>query len=121
MKINRVCITAFLVLSFFSLATASVFSCSYSRKVLMKQIINHLETVASVQKSRLEGLVEQNLERLALVTSRTPLRLFLVEYMVKPEQTHQMKMNKILADAQKSIPCVRQLNVLSPEELVAFR
>lgn len=80
---------------------------------IIKDVLSHLESVASMQENHLQRILDQNNERLALVASRTQLRLSLVSFLENRDPKHQQKMNKILLDAQNSIPDFETISVLS--------
>ncbi len=112
MKIGKKLILAFLIVSLSALAVAGILSYTIAKSSITERVLDHLESVATIQKNRLDGMIDQNLERLALVASRTQLRLSLKMFNEKPEQAHQDKMNRILRDAKASIACFREISVL---------
>ncbi len=83
------------------------------KRILTNQVINQLESIASIQENRIVSIINNNLERLKLVASRTQLRLSLNEYINDPDSQHQEKMNKILSDALYSIIDFREISVLT--------
>jgi len=82
---------------------------SIAKQELTDSIFNHLDGVAAIQQRSIEGIIEQNHERLALVASRTQLRLSLEGFINAPDVAHQEKMNRILRDAHASISDFRKL------------
>ena len=76
-----------LILAFLSIAlsigilTNGLFYFS-AKKNLTRQILNQLESIASIQHHRIRGIVAQNLERWGLVASRTQLRISLAAFNV---------------------------------------
>jgi diguanylate cyclase (GGDEF)-like protein/PAS domain S-box-containing protein len=103
-----------LVITFVSLALATLMvlgALAYysAEKALSEQVLDNLESVATIQKHRIESIIEQNLERFVLVSSRTQLRISLKEYIEQPNQQSRDKMNRILGDAAVSIGDLRRL------------
>jgi signal transduction histidine kinase/HAMP domain-containing protein len=115
MKINRKLILSFLLISLVPLAVTSIFSYFNAEKALTQQVFNQLESVAAIQQSRVESIVDQNLERLVLVSSRTQLRLSLESFIRDPKSEDQDKMNRILLDARSSISGFKDISLLTPD------
>ncbi len=115
MKIQTKLILAFLVLSFPLLVITNSIFYSSEKKTLSRNILSHLESVASLQQHRIHDIAQQNDERLSLVASRTQLRLSLEKFMVDADQQHQVKMSNILRDAKASIPDFNHIYVYSAD------
>ncbi len=113
MKIKPKVTLTFLVISLVALITTSILSYFIAKHSLTRQVLNQLESVAAIQKNRLESITDQNLERLVLVSSRTELRLSLDKFTLEPRVEYQDKMNRILRDARASIPSFREISVLT--------
>jgi PAS domain S-box-containing protein len=113
MKISTKLILAFLVISLVPLVVISIRSYLSAKEALTQEVLNHLESVATIQRNRVESIVEQNLERLSLVSSRTQLRLSLESFIKDSKSEHQDKMNKILFDARSSISSFRDISILT--------
>jgi len=113
MKTRTKLILAFVIVSLVTLPVASFIAYSTAEKALTDEILNRLESAAEIQGHRLESIVDQNLERLALVSSRTQLRLSLENYTRDPRTEYQDTMNQILLDARSSISSFRDLSVLT--------
>ncbi len=113
MKIQSKLILAFLFISLASLFVSNTLSFYSEKKNLTRQILNHLESVASIQHSRVKSIIMQNLERLALVSSRTQLRISLEKHIADENKVHQDKMNRILNDAKSSINDFKNISVFA--------
>ncbi len=113
MKIKTKFSLTFLLIALFPLVITSILSYFIAKESLTRQVLNQLESVATIQKNRLESIVDQNLERLILVSSRTQLRLSLEKFIVEPKREYQIIMNRILRDAQASIASFRDIFVLT--------
>ncbi|MGD8884483.1 MAG: HAMP domain-containing protein, partial [Gammaproteobacteria bacterium] len=99
-------------MSLLALMFISVFIYFYIKDALKSEVLSHLESVASIQSHRLTAIIEQNLERLRLVTSRTQLRISLVEYIQASDKVHLEKIKLILDDALASIDSFEVISVL---------
>ncbi|MGW8287450.1 MAG: sensor histidine kinase [Desulfobulbales bacterium] len=114
MKISTKIFSTVFFSSLSLLVLASIIFYTSEKKSLQQQIYNQLESIASHQQARLESIIEQNLERLKLVSSRTQLRISLEKYS-KGENTsaNLTKMTRILNDAKSSISSFRDIYILS--------
>lgn len=113
MKIKPKVTLTFLIISLVALVITSILSYFIAKNSLTRQVLNQLESVAAIQKNRLESIADQNLERLVLVSSRTELRLSLDKFILEPRVEYQDKMNRILRDARASVPSFREISVLT--------
>ncbi|MCX4029266.1 diguanylate cyclase [Endozoicomonas sp. SM1973] len=84
-----------------------------SQQALTQAIKHHLATTLTIQAARLNQVIQQHQERLALLTSRTQLRLSLRDHLEVPNPAALAKVTKILIDAKKAIPDFRGIMVLS--------
>ena len=119
MKISAKVVLGFLLISLGSLAVTSGISEANTSRVLSDQVLTQLDSLASVEESRLAAITDQNLERLALVTSRTQLRISLENYSRDPRAEYQARINQILLDARASITSFRDLHVSTLNGTVA--
>lgn len=118
MKIYSKLLLAFLPASLVAITTSGYLLFNAEKAELTQQAIKHLESVASIQKSRIEDTITQNHERLSLISSRTQLRQSLSKFLKTHAPYEQQKMNQILIDAKASIDSFKTISVLSPEGLV---
>jgi len=103
MKIRSKLTLTFLPLTLITLVTLGSLAYFSSRNALTRQVLDNLESVAAIQKQRIESILEQNHERFLLVSSRTQLRLSLDKYLTEPKPEYRDKMNRILGDANATI------------------
>ncbi|OQX17760.1 MAG: hypothetical protein BWK76_09585 [Desulfobulbaceae bacterium A2] len=89
-------------------------SYSAAKRAVTQQIFHHLVSVAAAQKARVTHIHAQDLERLALVASRTQLRLSLAQYLKAPQKDEQERIRHIIEDARGSVAGFRNITVLSP-------
>lgn len=113
MRIRSRLAATFVPLAVLALVVLAVTNYLQARNALVEQQVSHLRSVASIQARRVSAVVQQNLERLALVSSRTQLRLSLVSYMDTPRPEPVRKMTQILEDARASIPEFQAIHVLT--------
>ncbi len=111
MRIQSKLIATFLPLSIVSLLVPAVLLFLQTRRTTTASQLSHLESVASIQKRRIDAILSQNLERLALVSSRTQLRLSLAAELDRADPKNRAKMNRIIADARKSILDFRHIQI----------
>ncbi|MEJ2046825.1 MAG: HAMP domain-containing protein, partial [Dehalococcoidia bacterium] len=84
MKIKPKLTLAFLLAGLVPLVILGVFSYNNAKEGVSNGVLNQLQSVAVIQKHRVESIISQNLERLALVSSRTQLRISLDSYIRGP-------------------------------------
>ncbi|MGD9116807.1 MAG: PAS domain S-box protein [Dehalococcoidia bacterium] len=113
MKISTQILLAFLLIALIPLLTISFLAYYNTRSALTSEVLNHLESVADIQENRIESIVEQNLERLSLVSSRTQLRLSLHSYIESPNSADQERMDSILLDACASVSDFENISVIT--------
>ncbi len=113
MKIKNRLLLIILPLSLLPLVIIGIFSYLSARNDLTHTILEHLKSVASIQQSRIKASLDQNRERLALVSSRTQLRISLDHYIHNKDKKEIERMNRILADAGRSIE-----DIIIPEPLL---
>ena len=118
MKIRTKLIFSYLLLAIVSLTLMSVLSYFVARRVIAERMLDHLESVASIQHERIEKIIEHNRERLALVSSRTQLRISLEKFLVDPREEYRDKMIRILRDARSSVAGFEDISVMNPEGMV---
>lgn len=109
MKIRSKLTLTFLPLTLITLVTLGSLAYINSKNALTSQVLDNLESVAAIQKTRIESIFEQNHERFLLVSSRTQLRLSLDKYLAEPRPEYRDQMNRILSDAGATITDFRTL------------
>ena len=87
-------------------------------RTLSKNSFKHLESVATVQAARFDDMVQSNLDRLRLVSSRTQLRRSLAEFNWQPNPVAQQKITAILIDVKTSVDSINNIFVLNNEGVV---
>jgi len=112
MNIRTKLSVTYLTVSLAALAFISIFIYFYVKNTLTAEVMSHLASVSSIQANRVEGIIEQNLERLRLVSSRTQLRISLHEYINKKDRSHFDKLQLIINDALVSTGSFNIISIL---------
>lgn len=118
MKLHTRLLIAILVLALVPLLVLCALFYSSYRFDLVQNVHDHLDSVASIQQSRLSAILLQNEERLALVASRTQLRISLERFLRTGDPADQERMTRILQDAARSIADLENISVYSPDGMV---
>ncbi len=113
MKIKYKILLITVVISLIALMLLGVTSYISMKIVLTEEITGNLIEIAKIQKERLDNLIEQNSERIALIKSRTQLRISLKNYIKSGEHRNIDKINTILNDAKTSIAKFETISVLT--------
>lgn len=113
MKINSRLTILFLIVSIIPLIVAIILAYITIQNTLTEEVVNHLQSLARIQESRVQSIIDQNLERLKLVASRTQLRVSLNNFNQDPQPDYQTRMNTILLDALDSIDSFEVISVLN--------
>jgi C4-dicarboxylate-specific signal transduction histidine kinase len=113
MKINSKLLLVFVIIALIPLGIISILSYVNAKEALTHEVLSHLESVAEIQGNRVESIVEQNLERLNLVSSRTQLRLSLDSFIKNLNADDQDEINQILLDTRSSVSSFRDISVLT--------
>lgn len=91
---------------------------SSSEQNTMNNVLNHLDSVATIQKARLNEVIERNFERLDAISSMTQLRLSLASYMIDGNIEDKMLLKKILNDALHSTSNFKSISILNQDRIV---
>ncbi len=91
------------------------------RSLFEDQILMDLSAVARSRSDQVAGIVDQDFEQAALVSSRTQLRLSLIDFQTGAENPDQKRnqMNSILADARNSVPAIIEIDIIALDGIVA--
>ena len=96
------------------LALVALLIPSLAERTLRVQTAQELTAIAELESRQYERFVEQNFERLALIASRTQLRISLSQWLVDGDAKHLKRMRRILDDAGNSIDGVSSIHVHDP-------
>lgn len=115
MKIRTKLGLTYFIFSFLLLTFVSTFYYIYTKNILEKDALDHLRSVSAIQQHRIEDIVEQNLERIRLVSSRTQLRISLNNYLKSHNKNHLEKIRLILDDAISSVSSFDVISILDAQ------
>lgn len=118
-KIKPKLALAFLLLSIVPLAVSGFVSSTMAERALTTQVLKQLESVAAIQKSRLENIFQQNHERLWLIANHTQMRRLLARLNEQGREEDRRELLVILQDALVSVGSFREIAVLDPRGRVA--
>lgn len=95
------------------LAIVSMTYLSYQKgsDVVSDSVRERLNAIATHQQGKIAEVILAWQDRVALIASRTQLRISLQRYGITAQQSDQDKMAAILADAQRSVRAVRGIQV----------
>lgn len=95
------------------LAIVSMTYLSYQKgsDVVSDSVRERLNAIATHQQGKIAEVIRAWQDRVALIASRTQLRISLQRYGISPQQSDQDRMAAILADAQQSVRAVRSIQV----------
>lgn len=120
MKITSKLTIAFVLFSLVPLTVLGFVGYFMSEQALTRRVIDQLDSVASNQEKRIESMVEQHVERIALVTSRRQLRINLNSFIKEGKQEYLDDITNILTDIQAASSSFEDLSVFSLDgEVVA--
>ncbi|MFP4349458.1 MAG: ATP-binding protein [Desulfococcaceae bacterium] len=103
---------------FLLIALAPLVLLGFSSYLIVKSstrrlVLDHLESIASLQKDKVENFIQNNLSKLSLVTSRTQLRISLARYLQNSDPAELERMERILNDARDSTGAFKEISILS--------
>ena len=90
-----------------------MFSSTIVNDIVSSNLLDNLDSVASLKGDEINKIIDQNTERMLLITSRTQLRLSLANYTSDPQLDYQDKINSILLDAKNSISSFKEIFVVN--------
>ena len=88
---------------FVSISIFSVIVIVSVSNLVKEEVFNHLQSIATSRASHIETYLEQNTERLKLVTSRTKLRNTIFNYNQEPSEDKRETIITIIKDAKEPI------------------
>lgn len=103
MKIRTKFILIFFTVSLVPIVVSNGIFFSFAKESVSNEVIKHLESVASIQRTKMLSIYEQNMERLGLVASRTQLRVNLDKFNRDKKSIYQDNINRIILDSKESI------------------
>ena len=115
MKVQQKLFIAIVSITVPVLVISGVISYFIAEQEVTKDILNELDTVATIEKFRVSEAVDRNFERLDLISSRTELKINLENYLTDQNNQDQEKINKILSEAKLSIHDINEIHIINSE------
>ncbi len=115
MKIRSKLLSHLLPVFFAALLAFAGVSFFYTKQLVTEEALNHLESVASVQKQRIAAINTQNIERIRLIASRTQMRQLFAQLQRQPSPETLTQLNRVLNDALTSIASFQEIALLDLE------
>lgn len=113
MTLRKKFIIALLTIGIVPLSLAFLTANYISEKIIKGDAYQQLSGISSLQKERIDQVLDFNRERLALVASRTKLRISLDDYMKFGKEEDLAMMRRILKDAAASVQGIENILILS--------
>ena len=112
-------------LSYFLLAVVPVallaFVVSYFLEDYLKeQTLTQLDSIAKIQQQRVDDAFKSMQQEMSLISSRTQMRISFEKYTQSADKKHIQKVGKIVGDAMKSAPTIRDIHILDTSGKVQF-
>jgi signal transduction histidine kinase len=102
----------FLAISLIPMVLVIYFSYSMTRRALLVQIFNQLESLANVQQSRVEALLSERKRELLQFADRPQLRSLLNEYSRTPNANSREILTDLLTSIQLDQPRYKEITLL---------
>lgn len=111
MKIRQIFISYFALFAIIPVLIISFYGYTITESSIEKQTLQHLDSLASIEKNRLLSIEEIKKEQLDLLLSRTQLRIEVDNYINSNNIKTQNKINKILEDAKEPFSNIVSISV----------
>jgi PAS domain S-box-containing protein len=115
MKIRTKIILVFLSVTLLALATISTLAYLHAHRVLEQEVLEHLYSVVTIQKNRLEAVTANLQQHLYLVASRLQRHHAFAPLLADPPSAYQEQIRQILQDADAVIPDFQNLAVFTAD------
>lgn len=84
----------------------------YSQKIIKNEAVINLESLANIQRQRLNTFIDGNIEKLKLINSRTQLRRSLKNYNLTKESQSLQFADKIIKDAMSHTKSIENIFIM---------
>ena len=115
MKVQQKLFVAIVSITVPILVISGIISYFIAEQEVTKDILNELDTVATIEKFRVSEAVDRNFERLDLISSRNDLKINLENYLTDQNNQDQEKINKILSEVKLSIGDIDEIHIINFE------
>ena len=102
------------------LIVSGLFSIYTTQNEITKDVLDEVESVATLEKLRVSESISRNYERLDMITSRNQLKESLANYLESPNDADSDQINKILSDASSAVTDISDLHILDSDGIVLF-
>src|SRR5918996_312924 len=116
MKIKNKLIIIFLTISLIPLTIFGSLNYFNTEQALSKEALNKLETLATLQEKNIENLIDQNLDKLNLVSSRLPMKVELDKYNnnIGNKTQSQQIITRLINPVKAGIKSFEDIHILNP-------
>ncbi len=92
----------------------------FGKDIFRAQVQSQLSALAKSKSAQVFSIIEQDLERINLIASRTQMRHSLIEIENNPDDSGQnlIMLTNILEDASKSVSAIRSIDILNLDGMV---
>jgi signal transduction histidine kinase len=111
MKIGSRLLVLFLVISIIPVTVFGIVTAITTEREITRNVLRGLDALATIQESRVQGVLDQNLERLVTFTSRLQLKISIDDYIRTGNPESQELAGRILQSALAT-ESFRQIHVL---------
>ena len=113
MKIRSKLIVYFLVISLIPLIIIGIFNYISAEQLLKKEILNKLENIATLGEKNIENVIEENLEKIKLISTSLQLKIELDKYNNNIDRNKsQVSMNNIINPIKSTIKNFEDISIL---------
>ena len=120
MKIGTRLTLAFFGVALIPLVLSAVLTIILSIETLTTEVLNHLDSVATIQTHRIEQSVSQNYDKLHLIKSRTSLLSALDRFLSGRNENDRDDMIRVIVSARDGVKTFEKISVLTTSgEVVA--
>ena len=112
MLITTKLIVVFLTISILPLGIFASVIYLQTEQHIKNETLNNLNTIASIQKNRVQNMLDQNVERLVMFTNRVQLKIELDQYNKKNSIQSQQFINNLLEAAKSEIKSFKDISIL---------
>jgi signal transduction histidine kinase len=120
MLIKSKLIIIFLIISLVPLTIFGTLNYFNTEQVITKETLNKLETLATLQEKNIQNLIDQNLEKLNLVSSRLQMKVELDKYNnnIGNKTQSQQFITRIINPVKSEIKSFEDIHILNPTGIV---
>ncbi len=118
MLITTKLIVVFLTISLIPLFIFAFIIYLQTEQYIKKETLDKLDAIASIQKNRVQTMLDQNIERLIMFTNRIQLKEDLDHYNKQKSVQSQQFINNLLDSAKSDIPSFKDISILDTNGIV---